>query len=158
MSVTLRPSVASDDQFLFELYASTRRGEVAAWGWDIAQQDAFLRMQVTAQQRAYSAHGGDASKDIILQDGEPIGRLLVVRTTEEIHLVDIALLPASRSHGVGTALIGNLLDEGDNEDRLVRLEVLKNNRAALLYERLGFVKTGESGLHFQMERRPVAAR
>jgi ribosomal protein S18 acetylase RimI-like enzyme len=83
---------------------------------------------------------------------QTIGRILVVRTSEEIHLVDIALLPANQGQGIGAGLIKELLDEGDRDGLPVRLEVLKNNRAALLYERLGFVKTGERGMHFQMER------
>jgi ribosomal protein S18 acetylase RimI-like enzyme len=152
MTITLRPVAPTDQDFLFEVYASTRRDEVSAWGWDVAQQDAFLRMQFTAQQRSYDMHDANTSHDIILMDGEPIGRLLVARTSSEIHLVDIALLLAKRGGGSGTAIIRNLLDEGEIKGLPVRLEVLKDNPAALLYERLGFVKTGESGMHIQMER------
>ena len=154
MTISLRPVEANDEQFLFEVYASTRRDEVSAWGWDRVQQDAFLKMQFTAQRHSYDLQHEAATHDIIILDGEPVGRLLVNRTSEEIHLVDIALLATTRGTGVGTALIKGLLDEGESKGLPVRLEVLKNNPAARLYERLGFKTTGESGLHLRMEKTP----
>jgi ribosomal protein S18 acetylase RimI-like enzyme len=155
MPVTLRPVAASDDQFLFELYASTRREEVAAWGWDAAQRDAFLKMQGDMQRRAYEMQYPQADHNIIMLDDEPIGRLFVVREAEWIQLTDIALLPAARNKGIGSRLIKDLLDEADAASLPVRLQVLKDNPAGRLYERLGFVKTGESGMHFHMERPPA---
>jgi len=158
MSITLRPVINGDQEFLFEVYACTRRDEVSAWGWDPAQQDAFLRMQFTAQSRSLEMSHENVSHDIILDEGEPIGRLLVTRKSEEIRLIDIALLPAARGRGIGATLIRNLLDEGDSRDLPVRLEVVKGNPATLLYERLGFVKTGENDFRIQMERRPFGVR
>jgi len=49
VSIDLRAATASDEPFLFALYASTREHELAAWGWEPAQRDAFLRMQWMAQ-------------------------------------------------------------------------------------------------------------
>jgi ribosomal protein S18 acetylase RimI-like enzyme len=155
MPVTLRPVEAGDQQFLFEVYAGTRRAELDAWGWDAAQQDAFLKMQFMAQHNAYDMQYTEADHSLILLDDQPIGRLLVARSSEWIHLVDIALLPAHRNRGIGAQLIKDLLDEAATAGLPVRLQVLKNNPAAELYERLGFRKTGESGMHFQMERPPV---
>jgi ribosomal protein S18 acetylase RimI-like enzyme len=154
MTIALRPVIPSDQDFLFQVYASTRRDEMSAWGWDVAQQDAFLKMQFIAQQRSYETQDANRSHDIILLDDEPIGRLFVTRTSSEIHLVDIALLSARRGGGIGSELIRKLLDEGESKGLPVRLEVLNGNPAALLYERLGFVKTGERGSHVQMERLP----
>lgn len=152
MAITLRPVVESDQNFLYDVYASTRREEVGAWGWGTAQQDAFLRMQFMAQNRSYQIENTNASHDIILEDGEPIGRLFVTRATDAIHLVDISLLDSKRGKGTGTALINHLLEEAEQSGVPVRLEVLKNNQAALLYQRLGFVTTGDTGLYLQMEK------
>jgi hypothetical protein len=49
VSLDLQPLRAEDEPFLFKLYASTRRDEIALVGWDKPQQDAFLRMQYNAQ-------------------------------------------------------------------------------------------------------------
>ena len=152
MPVTLRPVAGSDQDFLFQVYASTRRAEVTAWGWNEAQQDAFLRMQFTMQQRAYEMQHAQAAHDIIMLDDEPIGRLLVARSAGEIQLTDISLLTDYRGRGIGSQLITNLLDEADRTGAKVSLQVLKENPAARLYERLGFIRTGEHGLYFLMER------
>ncbi len=46
----LRPEEPQDQAFLFELYASTRREELDAWGWPPQARAAFLRMQFQASQ------------------------------------------------------------------------------------------------------------
>jgi ribosomal protein S18 acetylase RimI-like enzyme len=153
-NVTLRPEGPEDEAFLFEVYRSTREDEMEAWGWDSAQQNAFLRMQFKAQQYSYETDDGQAESRIILLEDKTIGRLFVSRTDDAIQLTDIALLTEYRSKGIGTALIKTLIEEARRAGRTVRLHVLKNNRAARLYERLGFRTTGESGIHYQMEWTP----
>jgi ribosomal protein S18 acetylase RimI-like enzyme len=150
-TISLRPVTSEDEAFLYEVYASTRRAEMAAWGWDPAQQDAFLKMQFRAQHQAYEMEDEGTDTKLILLEGKPVGRLVVSRTKDEILLTDIALLTEYRSSGIGTALIKDLFDEATGAGKPVRLHVLKNNRAIRLYERLGFKTTGEHGMHFQME-------
>lgn len=158
-SLRTRPVTPADEPFLFELYASTRRDELAAWGWDAAQQEAFLRLQYLAQSRGYAAEFPDADHRIICEGDQPVGRILVHRTEQAIALVDMALLPDFRGAGIGTALIGALQAEAEASGRPLRLQVLRSNAAARrLYERLGFRITGEAGLHLAMEWRPLARR
>jgi ribosomal protein S18 acetylase RimI-like enzyme len=154
--VGLRPVTPEDEAFLYAVYAGTRREEVAAWGWDAAQQEAFLKMQFTAQQRSYQLQYPEAEHQVITLGGRPVGRIMVLRTAAEVLLIDIALLPESRRAGVGTALIEDLLEEAARSGKPVRLQVLKSNPARRLYQRLGFTTTGESGIHFQMEWRQGA--
>ena len=157
MKISLRPSGSADEDFLYQVYASTRADEVAAWGWNEAQQEAFLRMQFKAQQRAYEWQFPGAEHSIILLDEEMIGRLIVSRTEVEIRLTDITLLPQHRNTGAGTFLIRDLLAEAEAAGRPLRLRVLKTNEAARrLYERLGFSHAGESDVHFMMEWRAHA--
>lgn len=155
-AVTLRPAEAGDEAFLFALYRSTREQELAGWGWSAGQQDAFLKMQFAAQRRHYEASYPDATHRIIVLGERPIGRMLVAREPDAIHLVDIALLPGLRGGGIGTALIRGLLAEGRERGVPVRLSVLKANPALRLYERLGFSLTAESGMHLHLERPPGA--
>jgi ribosomal protein S18 acetylase RimI-like enzyme len=150
-TISLRPVTLEDEPFLFEVYADTRRDEMAQWGWDRAQQDMFLKMQFKAQHQSYELEDEETETKIILLEGKPVGRLIVNRTESEIRLTDIALLSEYRSGGIGTILIKDLFDEASRMGLPVRLHVLKNNRAIRLYERLGFKTTGESGMHFQME-------
>ena len=99
--VRLRPIGPEDQAFLYEVYASTRADEMARLDWHEAQKRAFLRMQFEAQHKDYTARYRGARFDIMELDGEPIGRLYVDRRKGEIHVIDIALLPAYRGRGIG---------------------------------------------------------
>jgi ribosomal protein S18 acetylase RimI-like enzyme len=156
VSVTLRAAAPEDEPFLFKVYQSTRVEELAALGWAAAQQEAFLRMQFTAQRLAYGAQFPDADQMIVLQDGLPIGRMLIDRSGEEVYLVDITLLAEYRGAGVGTSLMRALQREAAAAGKPLRLRVLKSNRAVRFYERLGFSKIDESSTHFKMEWREGA--
>ena len=130
-----------DEAFLFELYASTRQEELDAWGWPPEMRTAFLKMQFTA------SHGlrqmfPDAEFQIVLVDGANAGRLVVHRTPDALRVVDMALLPQHRNAGLGTALLQRVFGEALGTQKPLRLEVLKTNRAARLYQRLGFVVIG----------------
>src|SRR5215467_4548362 len=126
-NVTLRPSTPDDEALLYALYCSTRAEELAAFGWDEAQQQSFLRMQFDARQRQYGFQYAGASDDIVLLDNKAIGRLLISRGSDEIRLVDIALLPECRNSGIGSRLIRELLDEAERADKSVTLHVEKTN-------------------------------
>ena len=153
--VRLRPVTPEDEAFLYEVYRTTRAEEMAAWGWDEAQQDAFLRMQFRAQQMSYQAEDAGTKTEIIFLDAEPVGRIIVKSREYEIQLVDIALLTEYRCRGIGTSLIKDLIDEAKSAGKFVRLHVLKTNSGAQrLYERLGFKTSGETGMHFEMECHP----
>jgi ribosomal protein S18 acetylase RimI-like enzyme len=157
MPVTLRPARADDEPFLFALYGSTRADEMAAWGWEPAQRDAFLQMQFRAQRRQYEALPAPAEQRIICRDDRPIGWIATIDDQQALRLADIALLPEERNHGIGTALIQGLLDQAAGAGRPVQLHVLRTNRAIRLYQRLGFTIIGDDGIRLLMERRPGAA-
>ena len=150
-TVSFRPVQPNDTAFLYEVYTSTRADELKAWGWDQAQQAAFLQMQFAAQQQHYAFMEDEAEQQIILGDGQAIGRLIVMRREREIVLADIALLPPHRNAGIGTQLIQRLQVEAAQTLRPVRLQVEKTNRARRLYERLGFSVIDDAGVHWQME-------
>jgi len=149
----LRLEEPADAPFLLEVYASTRREELAATGWPAQMREAFLRMQFNAQRHGYRTAFPRAQFAIILSGGQAVGRIVIDRAEDGFLLVDIALLPEHRGRGLGTALVQNLLREAAAAGKPVRLSVLKGQRAFQFYQRLGFVKTGEDGLRDQMEWR-----
>ncbi|MGA2660782.1 MAG: GNAT family N-acetyltransferase [Verrucomicrobiota bacterium] len=150
LGITLRPERPEDEVFRFELYASTRQEELDAWGWAPGLRASFLELQFKAQQ-ACRLQFPQADFQMVLLAGRAIGRLVVDRAADEFRLVDIALLPQHQNTGLGTALIQELMAEAAAAGKPLRLTVLKGHRAARLYQRLGFAKTGESDLHEQME-------
>jgi len=155
MRLSLRTVRNEDEDFLFRLYASTRQEEMSAWGWDATQQDAFLRMQFRAQRQGYAADYAGADHQVILADAEPVGRLMVHRTEKEVRLVDISVLPEYRNRGMGAALIHDLMAECQASRKALCLQVAKGNRAARLYERLGFLQTGEDEIYYHMGWNPA---
>jgi ribosomal protein S18 acetylase RimI-like enzyme len=149
-ATSLRPEGPADAPFLLEVYAGTREEELEAAGWPAEMREAFVRMQFNAQQQGYRASFPRAEFAVILSGGQAVGRIVIDRAENGFLLVDIALLPAHRGCGIGTALMQNLLREAATAKKPVRLSVLKGQRAFRLYQRLGFVKTGEDGLRDQM--------
>jgi ribosomal protein S18 acetylase RimI-like enzyme len=149
-----RPEEAEDEVFLRGLYASTRADEMALTGWDPAQTNAFLGMQFDLQRTHYRQHYSDASFLAILLDGRPIGRLYVHYGPREVRLMDIALLPECRGHGVGGWIVRNLLAEAARSGTPVTLHVEPYNRALRLYQRAGFQVVEQSDTNLFMEWRP----
>lgn len=156
MRVTLRPARGDDAPFLLRAYASTRAEELAQVDWSPAQKDAFLRQQFDAQTQHYCEHFAGARFDVIECDGEPAGRLTVWRGPDEIRLVDIALLPAWRGHGIGERLIRPILEEASESGLPVRIHVERSNPARRLYARLGFAPVADRGLYLLLEWRAAA--
>jgi GNAT superfamily N-acetyltransferase len=154
MDMKLRPVTPDDEPFLYELYQSAHSAELPLDHLDPNQRELIFRTQYSAQKQTYSVQFPKAEDKIILLDGRRVGRLLVERREDEIRGVDIGLLPEYRSTGVGTLIIKDLMAEAEMTGKPFRIQVVKTNRAARLYERLGIYKTGESGLHFSMEWTP----
>lgn len=156
LSVSLRPVSEADEDFLFEVYASTRADEMALVDWNEQQKKAFLQMQSDAQRRSYEEEFSGAEYDIILLGERPVGRFWVHRTPDEIHLLDIALLPEYQNRGIGSVLLGRLIDESEETGKVLRHTVFKlNTEAFRFYERLGFSATKEIHMYVYMERLPA---
>jgi ribosomal protein S18 acetylase RimI-like enzyme len=152
--VTLRPIAADDMELLYRVYASTREEELAQVEWAEAQKEAFLRMQFDAQHQYYQENYPGARFQVILLGGEPAGRLYLDRRATEIRIVDIALLPEYRNRGLGSALLHDILAEGERAGLPVTIHVECFNPALRLYERLGFRKLEDRGVYYFMEKPP----
>ena len=152
MTVGLRPVGAGDDEFLCQVYRSTREPELDLTDWDEAQKQAFTRMQHEAQDRHYRDHYDHATYDVIVVDGEPAGRLYVARWARETRVMDITLLAGFRGRGIGTALLAGLIDEAAAAGKAVTIHVEQFNPAMRLYERLGFRPVAGEGVYVLRER------
>lgn len=150
MELTLRPAAAEDEEFLYQIYASTREEELAQVNWEAGQKEAFLRMQSNAQATFYRENYPAAEYQVILADGAPAGRLYVERRPGETRIMDIALLPGYRGRGIGTRLLNEIIAEG--QPVTIHVEIF--NPALRLYTRLGFHKITDKGVYWLMRRDP----
>ncbi len=151
-SISFRPVTDNDLEFLYKVYASTRREEMAVTGWKYEEIDAFLRMQFRFQHTQYLQNNPRASFDVIIVDTTPAGRLYVDRRVDTISVIDIALLPEFRQRGIGGGIMRNLAEEADAKGLAMCLHVEMNNPILGFYKKLGFRTKGEHGIYHYMER------
>ena len=152
--MTLRPVGPDDQPFLLRVYAGTRAEELAPLPWTDEQKAAFVGHQFAAQSAHYAEHYTGMSSDVIVAEGVPAGRLLVARWSEEIRIVDIALLAEFRGGGVGTGLLRDLIAEARKAGKRLSIHVEVHNPAMGLYERLGFRPVGDAGVYLLMALDP----
>ena len=151
--VFLRSAKISDEAFLANVYADSRRDELVMFGWSQEQAEAFCKMQFEMQKQAYKVQFPNAHYCVVELGKTPIGRLIVYRAEKEIRLVDIALLTEFRNQGIATVLLEQLKAEATG-DKPLNLRVLKTNDAAKrFYERLGLTVVEDADLHFSMQWR-----
>jgi ribosomal protein S18 acetylase RimI-like enzyme len=156
-TISLRPECPQDQEFLFALYASTRDEEMKLVPWSDSLKRSFLKMQFELQSTHYHNHYSSASYQIILAEGQPIGRLYVHRSDSQILVIDIALSPQHRGAGIGRQLLEEVLAEARAAKKTVGIHVERNNPALRLYTRLGFCVLEDKGVYYYMEWSPAAS-
>jgi GNAT superfamily N-acetyltransferase len=159
MDFELRNATAADAEFLQELFNDVHGPEFQLARLPAEMLSQLLAMQLRAQQTSYAARFPDAVDQIVCIRGERAGRWLVHHGAQEVCLVDVALLGRFRGLGVGTSLLEQLCGAARASEKQLRLTVRVGNRAARLYERMGFVAVGGDGMNIQMElaAKPVEA-
>lgn len=153
-AIGLRSAGPEDEEFLLNLFASTRADELLLL--ERPQRDVLIAMQFKAQSGQFFMVYPQARNTIILWNDEPVGRMLIDRGEAEFTLVDIALLPAHRNHGIGTHLLKDLIAEALAAGKPIQLHVGSSNSAKRLYERLGFSEVGGDAVYLKMRWVPQA--
>ena len=148
--LSFRPAADADLPFLFQVYASTRVEELAPLLWTDAQKAAFLSQQFRAQHTDYRRNYSDADWLVVLRASGGAGRLYVDRDAREHRVIDIALLPEHRGHGLGGAIMRDLQDEAGTAGKPLTIYVEKFNPAMRLYRRLGFRTIDDMGVYDRM--------
>ena len=154
MPITLRDAASEDASFLLELYASTRADEMALVPWTDEQREAFVRLQFAAQHEHYHKQYPDAEYRLIMQDDERVGRLYILRRNTEIIILDLTVHPKYRNHGIGTALLREVLVAAAQTQRPVEIYVESFNPSLRLFERLGFSEVEKEGINVFLRWQP----
>jgi ribosomal protein S18 acetylase RimI-like enzyme len=114
----------------------------------------LLKWNESGQRRVIEQSLADSGTSIIVVGKSDIGWLQTKETHQEIYLGQLYVIPSMQNRGIGTAIVRRLCDRADREGQSLTLEVMKNNRARLLYERLGFraVSSSEFKIKMRWER------
>jgi GNAT superfamily N-acetyltransferase len=156
-TITLRSVGADDEIFLFDLFCGEQALQFASLDLLAEQKDQLLRLQFSARDRQYRAQYPDAEFNLVLHNANPIGNFFVKRGPEEFVLIDITLLPDCRNLGIGTALVGDLIDAAMAVGKPLYAHVIRDNPAWQLWQRLGFREVQDDGVYRRIEV-PVTRR
>ncbi len=123
---------ADDFAFCWPLYRDALQPlSVGLFAWD----------EATQQQRVRQALA-DEGASILLTEGSDVGWLYCIETRFAIHLGHLYLAPEKRNRGLGTSFLTWMTDRARRKHKDFTLDVMKNNPARALYERLGFKPVG----------------
>ncbi|MDO7908641.1 GNAT family N-acetyltransferase [Paenibacillus sp. JX-17] len=115
----------------------------------------LVQQQFLAERHFVQTHYPDADVGVIFDEGQPIGRLNVHRGPNGYRVLAIALCPAYRNRGIGTKLLGDILQEAKDNYKAVRLQAAWHNVSARRwYENLGFKIVEDKGVCYEMEWTP----
>jgi ribosomal protein S18 acetylase RimI-like enzyme len=141
--VELRPATPEDFGMALELYLVTMKPlTTELMTWDEAKQSTSFAEQWDVK-----------DVQIIILEGRAVGWIQAAETPSEIFLQQLFVSPQYQRRGIGSEVLQNLLSRWEATGKPVVLNVLKNNPARNLYQRLGFSVVAEVGVKFQMRRK-----
>jgi len=150
-----RPAAAADEAFLRELYLTTRP-DLA--GWDDEARETFIDLQLRARAREWEAAYPGSTDEVLMIDGTPVGRLWTASVPGACVVLDLALLPEYRRHGLGMEIMTEVLAEADSQGVAVRGTAERaNGPVRALCKRLGYIETGGDEILVRLER-PVRSQ
>lgn len=154
MAITLRPITPDDAPFLLAVYAHSRAPEIAQVAWDEAQKQAFLTAQFQAQHQHYQTEYPESTYEVILHDDQPAGRLYVDRRSDEIRILDLAVLLGQEA--LFRPVLAGVMEEASAARKPIKMyvEVYKETFLTLLHD-LGFGKEEDHGVSVLMGWHPA---
>jgi ribosomal protein S18 acetylase RimI-like enzyme len=139
-SLTLRKATPNDSEFAYRAKRAVFKEYVEGWDED-------------EQRQLHQQRFGAQDFRVINLSGTDVGIIAVVVTPDCLTVNQLFLLPEHQGKGIGHRCMLIILEDARQLGLPVRLRVMKvNPRALAFYQRLGFVRTGETATHYLMER------
>lgn len=148
--LTLRLSKAEDQGFMEAVFCSTRE-HFYLMPLPKLQLDLLLKQQFVLQQSSYANQFPHAQTFVVELGGQTIGKVTLNQSGNELHIIDMALLPQVRNKGYGTAILKSIQLWTKKQKLQLKLSVDQQNiRAKKLYLVLGFNAVSSSETHDTM--------
>jgi ribosomal-protein-alanine acetyltransferase len=152
-AVRVRPAEAADLPRLVEIAAHS----ATAAQWNPAEYQKLFAtdhspIQPRSQPEAQLEVGPQPRTALVVeQNGQVVGFIVGRQVDDEWEIENIAVTGAARRCGLGSRLVGELLDLVRNRGgKSVFLEVRESNRAARsLYEKWAFIEVGRRKMYYQ---------
>lgn len=150
--ISFRPVQPSDADFLYEMFVASRERELAPL--PSPMRDVLARQQYDVYRRGMGADYPDAHQLIVCAGANRAGMLFLAERPGVLWVIDLALHPERRNRGLGSAVLGRLMDTCRKSGRVLRGSVAPHNPARRLYARLGIRECDASQGYIQLEWRP----
>lgn len=142
----LRPAILDDFQFCWSLYRDSMKPLTLE----------LMQWNEAGQRRAIEQSLAEPDTLIIVANALEVGWVHFKETEAEIYLGQLYVTPAMQNRGIGGAITQQMIDTARKSGKSLRLDVMKNNRARSLYERLGFRVITSSQYKYTMQWFPDA--
>lgn len=138
----LRQSTMEDKEFIYNLKKLVLKEYIdEIWGWDEEYQ-----------RKDFEMYYNPVNNKIITCNNSDIGILETSEDNDEIHIIEIAILPEYQGNSIGTNVLKQIIDNSKATDKRVKIGCFKINREAKkLYIKLGFKQIEETLTHYILE-------
>jgi ribosomal protein S18 acetylase RimI-like enzyme len=140
--VAIRHATDDDVCFMTDVFLRAMQTHITATRgyWNEAKEQAQFHEQLQLPHTRIVEH-----------KGMRVGFFMTIERGQDIELHTLCIAPVHQRQGLGTALMGQLVEDALARKRGLVLSVLKVNTAARsFYAHLGFVLTEESAHHYRM--------
>lgn len=126
MDFQLREAEESDLDFIWQVRIVTMKDLIdRTYGWNEKVQLGYAKESLKGS--------------IVLVDETPVGVVTLYDWGTQLHLVWLAIRPEYQRRGLATELIRHLQNRAASAGRPLTLQVLRDNPAVTLFEKMGFV-------------------
>jgi len=145
----------------FQLRAA--RGNDFRFAWSLYEElmkplteELLGRWNEPGQQQVVEMALAQEGTSIIVKDKLDVGWMQVIESPDTLYLAQLYVARPLQNRGIGTAILRALTDKVRERSNTLTLDVMKNNRSRLLYERLGFEVIGKSEYKLKMQWKETA--
>jgi ribosomal protein S18 acetylase RimI-like enzyme len=153
--IDLKPISIDDEEFIYQIFISSRPDLEWIGGVDVNQKDKLIHQQFICEHEYLQKEYPNAKLYVVLLSDIPVGRVYINKGEKFFHIITMAMLPKYRSKGIGSKLFEIFMKEASDAGKQINFQVSWFNYSArVLYERLGFNVIRDTGVYCEMQWTP----